>query len=182
MSTITPWQILDSRYLLEKRWLRVREDRVKTGSGVVIDQFHVLEAPSWACICCVSAERELILIRQYRHGASEITLELPAGVIESDETPEAGARRELVEETGYVSKHWVHLLTLNPEPSRHTHRAHCFVALEARPDRIQALDAAEQVEVVKVRVDDVLSLIESGQLDHAVHVAALLLARNMNLL
>jgi len=181
MSTITPWQVLDSRYLLRKRWLNVREDRVKTGGGAIIDEFHVLEAPSWACVLCVSVDRELVLIRQYRHGAKEVTLELPAGVIEDDEMPEVGARRELREETGYVADRWIDLATLNPEPSRHTHRAHCFVALDARPDHEQALDLAEQVEVVRFPAARALELVQSGQLDHAVHVAALLLARSMNL-
>jgi 8-oxo-dGTP pyrophosphatase MutT (NUDIX family) len=181
MSTITPWQVLASRYLLKKHWLNVREDRVRTGRGAIIDEFHVLEAPSWACVLCVSVDRELILIRQYRHGAREVTLELPAGVIEGDETPEAGARRELREETGYVAERWIELVNLNPEPSRHTHRAHCFVALEARPDHGQALDLVEQVEVVRVPVARTLDLVHSGQVDHAVHVAALLLARAMNL-
>jgi len=181
MSTITPWQVLESRYLVRKHWLNVREDRVKTGRGTIIDEFHVLEAPSWACVVCVSHEQELILIRQYRHGAREVTMELPAGVIESDETAEAGARRELREETGYVAERWIHLVTLNPEPSRHTHRAHCFVALDARPDHGQALDLAEQVEVVRVPVARTLQLVQSGQVDHAVHVAALLLARSTNL-
>ena len=142
----------------------------------------MLEAPSWACVCCISSERELVLIRQYRHGAGQITLELPAGVIESHETPEAGARRELCEETGYVAPRWVALPTLTPEPSRHTHQAHCFVAFDARPEHAQSLDFAEQVDVVKVPVDQILELVASGRLNHAVHVAALLLARSMNLL
>ena len=182
MSNVSPWRVLDSQYLLKKRWLNVRQDRVETGRGVVIDEFYVLESPSWACVCCVSNERELVLIRQYRHGVGRVTLELPAGVIENDETPELGARRELREETGYVAERWLQLPTLTPEPSRHTHRAHCFVALDARPAHSQTLDEAEHVEVVRIPLSRITELVTSGQLDHAVHVAAVLLARSMSLL
>ena len=150
MQRLRPWQVLDSKYLLNKRWLNVRQDRVVTGRGVTIEEFHVLEVPSWACICCVSERGELVLTRQYRHGAAGITLELPAGVIEDGETPLAGAQRELFEETGYTAPNWTLLATLTPEPARHTHLAHCFLATGAVLTHAQSLDDAEDLSVEAV--------------------------------
>lgn len=182
MTMIRAWRVLGSEYLLQKRWLSVRQDRVETGRGIVIDEFHVLEVPSWACICCISTQNELVLIRQYRHGVGRVTLELPAGVIEEDETPLAGAQRELFEETGYTSENWTALTKLAPDPARQTHVAHCFVAREARLTHPQRLDDAEDLAVERVPVAQVRSLIDDGTLDHAVHVAALLLASQRGLL
>lgn len=182
MSTPRPWKILQSEYLVQKSWLSVRQDRVRTGRGMIIEEYHVLEVPSWACVICLSGQGELVLIRQYRHGVSRLTLELPAGVIEPDETPLAAAQRELFEETGYTSDNWASLATLTPEPARHTHLAHCFVAHEAVPSHHQNLDDSEDVLVEAVPLDRVLSLIQEGKLTHAVHIAALLLARERGLL
>lgn len=181
MRDIRPWKVLHSEYLIQRRWLNVRQDRVQTGRGYTIDEFHVLEIPSWACICCFSKQGELILTRQYRHGVRRVTLELPAGVLEPNETPLEGAKRELFEETGYASEDWTLLTTLRPEPSRHTHLAYCFVARGAEYHRDQQLDDEEDLVVEPVPIARVMPLIETGQLDHAVHVAALLLAHQRGL-
>jgi 8-oxo-dGTP pyrophosphatase MutT (NUDIX family) len=182
MRQLQAWEVLHSEYLLKKRWLSVRQDRVRTGAGFTIEEFHVLEVPSWACICCFSQTGELVLTRQYRHGVSKVTLELPAGVIEADETPIQGAQRELFEETGYTSEDWAPLMILTPEPARHTHLAHCFIALNAVASHQQCLDEAEDLLVETVPASQALSLIEEGRLTHAVHVAALLLAQQRGLI
>lgn len=176
------WEVLASRTLIDKRWLRVREERVRTGSGHVIEEFHVLDAPSWACVCCVSVDRELVLIEQYRHGRGAITLELPAGVIEVGESPRAGAERELREETGYVAEQWRSLGCLTPEPARGTHRAHLFVATGAQRRGEPELDASEDVRVRRFPLEAVGALLDEGRVEHAVHVAALLLAQRHGLL
>ncbi len=177
-----PWEVLASRTLIERRWLTVREERVRTATGHVIEEFHVISSPSWACVCCVTAERELVLIEQYRHGRGAITLELPAGVIEREESPLAGAQRELREETGFEAAQWASLGELTPEPARGTHRAHLFVALGATLRHAQCLDASEDVRVRRFPLEAVGDLIDGGRIEHAVHVAALLLAARRGLL
>ena len=182
MREIRAWQVLESEYLVEKPWLRLRQDRVVTGHGALIDEFHVLEVPTWACVCCVDETGQLVLIRQYRHGISRVTLELPAGVLESSETPLEGARRELFEETGYTSDDWTALVTFAPEPARHNHQAHCFVARRARRTSPQSLDEAEDLVVETFPASELMRLIETGEITHAVHIAALLWAKQRGLL
>ena len=182
MREIRAWQVLESDYLVERPWLSLRRDRVVTGHGATIDEFHVLEVPTWACVCCIDEDGQLVLIRQYRHGIGRVTLELPAGVIESNETPLAGAQRELFEETGYTSDDWTALATFAPEPARHTHLAHCFVARRARLTSPQSLDEVEDLVVETFPASDLLHLIETSEITHAVHVAALLWAKQRGLL
>lgn len=176
-----PWQVLKSDYILERTWLKVREDKVQTASGNVIDEFHVLEVPSWSCVCCVDQQKRLVLVRQYRHGIGRTTLELPAGVIEPGEPPLTGAKRELLEETGHTAERWIALPSLTPEPARHTHLAHCFVALDATRVAPQKLDASEYMTVETPPIAALDALIDEGRLSHAVHVAVLLLARSKGL-
>src|SRR5262245_48087811 len=100
------WQVLSSEVVLSRRWIEIRQDRVKLASGHEIDEFHVVHGPSWAAVLCLTEAGEVVLVRQYRHGIGGESLELPAGVIDRDEAPLAAARRELREETGYVSDAW----------------------------------------------------------------------------
>ncbi len=171
-----PWQVLDSKLLIDERWLQLREDRVRLGNGHQIDRFHVIHGPDWASVLCVTEASEVVLVRQYRHGIGSTSLELPAGVIEPNETPEEAARRELVEETGYESDDWVSIQSVSTEPARHTTRAHFFIARGARPTKHPAPEETEILELVKVPVGDLARLATDGSVVHGVHVGAILVA------
>jgi len=69
--------------------------------GHEIEQFHLIKGPDWAAVLCLTPERQVVLVRQYRHGFGAASLELPAGVIEPSERPIDAARRELLEESGF---------------------------------------------------------------------------------
>jgi 8-oxo-dGTP pyrophosphatase MutT (NUDIX family) len=179
---LAPWQVLARKTLISKQWLAVHEDRVRLANGHEIDEFHVIEAPSWAGVLCVSEDDEVVLVRQYRHGIRQESLELPAGVIEFGESPLEAARRELREETGYATDAWQPIAAFATEPSRHTVRAHFFCALGARASELRRPDASEDLEVVGVPRADLIELVEKGQIAHAVHIAAILLAERRGLL
>lgn len=175
-----PWELLDSELVLDRRWLRIRRDRVRTGTGVVIDEFHVIESAPWAAVVCVTEARELVLVEQYRHGHGGPSLELPAGVIEPGEPALDAARRELREETGYEAAHFEEFWRIRPEPARHEQWAHFALATGARQAATQALDVTEEMTVVRrplSQLDEVL-----GEMVHGLHVAALLLAARRGLL
>ncbi len=159
----------------------LHEDHVKLGNGREIREFHVIEQPSWAGILCVTEDDEIVLARQYRHGIATNSLELPAGVVEGPELPLAGAQRELREETGYVAKRWEPIGTFACDPSRQTSHAHFFCALGATLGSTRDLDESEDIEVVRVPRTELCGLIESGQITHGLHVAAILLAARRGL-
>ena len=171
-----PWQVLDSKLLVSERWLQLREDRVRLGNGHEIDRFHVISAPDWASVLCVTNASEVILVRQYRHGIAKPSLELPAGVIEPHETPEEAARRELAEETGYQSQDWVSIQVVSTEPARHTTRAHFFCARGATPTLQPTPEETEVLELVKVPLGDLRRLATDGSIVHGVHIGAILAA------
>lgn len=176
------WETLSNRYLLRSPWLQVREDRVRMPGGHVIEAYHVIEAPDWVCVVCTDDAGDLIVVEQYRHGLGNPTFELPAGAIEVGEAPEDAARRELREETGYEAVAWSYIGSCSPDPSRHTNRAHFFVARGARQVKDQKLDPAEQIRVHQFVPAHVVAMIDRGAFPHGIHQTALLRARLRGLL
>lgn len=179
---IIPWQVLERKTLVAKRWLSVHEERVRLGNGNEIPDFHVVEGPNWAAVLCITTGDEVVLVRQYRRGIATESWELPAGVLDIGEIPLEAAQRELGEETGYSATSWHPIATFATEPSRSTVRAHFFCARGASPTLPRAPEASEDIEVLKVPRADLLGLVESGRIVHGVHVAAILLAERRGLL
>jgi len=171
-----PWVVKGSRIIIERRWLKLREDHVLLPAGGEIQEFHVIESPAWTSVVALTDEARLILVEQYRHGIARVTLELPAGVIDTDETPLEAARRELLEETGYAAKTWEPLIEVCPEPNRQNTRAHFFLARGARKVKEPAFDDCEQIEAVLLEPAELWDAIDRGDFCHGVQLGALLIA------
>jgi 8-oxo-dGTP pyrophosphatase MutT (NUDIX family) len=185
MGPVKPWQVLHKRTLIERRWLSISEERVQLPNGTIIDEFHVLHAPDWTGVLAVtgkgSADDDVILVEQYRHGLGRASLELPAGVIDAGERPLDAAKRELREETGYEAEAWHPISVIAPEPARSTHQAHFFFATGAKPAGPAQPEASEVIAVHRRPLRSLLSEIESGRMVHAAHIGAVLLAAKRGL-
>lgn len=177
-----PWVVLKSTALLTRHWMELREDLVSLADGSEQFEFHVVELPSWVAVVALTEDRKLVFVDQYRHASKLVSRELPAGVIEPEETPLAAAQRELLEETGYVAEDWSPLIELLPEPSKVKTRAHFFFARGARRVAEQRPDSTEQIHVVLVDAAAWMDEVASGRLQHGVHLAALLYAARRGLL
>ena len=96
------WTILSSKYLIKNKWLTVRQDHVRMPSGVEMDDYFVLDYPDWINVIAITKEGKFVIERQYRHGTQSIDYEICAGTLENGEDPLEAAKRELLEETGYI--------------------------------------------------------------------------------
>jgi len=171
------WRTTRSESVLKDRWINVRADHCVTPAGIEISPYYVLSYPEWVHVVAITDADDLVLVRQYRHAAGTLTLELPGGALDPSETdPEQTARRELQEETGFTAPHWERITSLHPNPATHTNRVHFYLALNAVRTGGQALDPGEDgltVELLPMQV--VLDGLFSGLLDHAAHASGLLL-------
>lgn len=171
---LTPWTVLSSRVTYADRWIRLRSDACRTAAGDRIDPYHVLEYPAWVNVVALTADGEVVLVRQYRHGARALMTELPSGSVEAGETPEAAARRELAEETGLSASSMVRVGSAYANPASHDNQVHSFLAVGLAEADGRLHDPGEEVEVVRrdfaAYLGDVLAGREPAQ---ALHLAAL---------
>ncbi|MGC4772399.1 NUDIX hydrolase [Micromonospora sp. DT44] len=139
-----------------------------------MDDYYVCVRPDIAVVIALQDGR-LPLVRQYKHGVREITLELPAGMIKNDETPEDAGRRELREETGWLAPTLTCIGSFHDDSTRNTNRVYCLLSPDAYPAGAQQLDAHEAaggLEVVEVALDDLVNLLASGTVRTQSSVAA----------
>ena len=135
--------------------------------------FYVLSTHDWVNIVAVTPEKKILLVSQYRHGSDQISLETPGGAVDAkDASPEAAARRELLEETGYTAEDWSLLGKVQPNPAILDNTCYFFLATGALPTSPMKLDEAEELELSLEDLEKVPHLVESGQIQHALVVAA----------
>lgn len=167
-----PWKILSSERRESLRIFGLRIDRAVSPRTAAAHDFYILESADWVNVIPLTPGREVVLIRQYRHGTREVTLEIPGGIVEAGDTPTAAARRELGEETGYAAAEMISLGCVHPNPAFLENRCHTFLARNARPAGPQAQDEKEDIEVLLKPLAAIPALIRSGQITHSLVVAA----------
>ena len=167
------WKTLKSVYLFRRPWLTARRDVVQLPNGQINDEFYVLEYPDWVNVIAITPEDQFIFVRQYRYALDIDSTELCAGVIEPGETPEQGARRELLEETGYGGGQWQEIMTIGQNPSTCNNLTHCFLATDVKKLQNQHLDRTEDIDVVLLSRHEVIDLLNSDKLKQALMLAPL---------
>ena len=154
------------------RIFSLRIDRAHSPRTRVAHDFYILESTDWVNVIPVTPQGEVVLIRQYRHGTREVTLEIPGGIVEPGDTPEAAARRELVEETGFKEREMILLGSVHPNPAFLTNRCFTFLAKDVVRTQAQEQDDKEDIEVEVRPLEEVPRLIRRGEITHALVLAA----------
>lgn len=174
------WRILDSWQLFRNRFISMRVDRCELPDGRVMPDYYVLEFSDWVQVIPLTADNQVVMVKQYRHGIQEVLWEIPGGSThpgQVEDTPLIAAQRELREETGYSAKKWTHLGTHAPNPALQSNRMHIFLAEDCVKVGEPQLDPFEDLEVVLIPLKQLYDMAERGQMSHALVLAGLLMAR-----
>lgn len=174
---LKPWQIVDSRYLVQDQWMRLRADTCELPVGKTIGPYYVMEERDWVHVVAVGETGDVLTVRQYRHAAGVFCTELPGGVVDEGEAPMAAAMRELKEETGYVAGSWEPLGSLFANPARQTNRVHLFLARDLSLAGTQSLDESEEIAFGFVSPSEIFRQIREGSFGQSLHVASFFIAR-----
>lgn len=167
------WQVTASSYVLDSPYLRIRSDRIVLPDGTVIEDYYVRESRGYVIVFALTAAREVVLVRQYKHGAGKRLVELVAGAIDEGEEPHETAVRELAEETGYSAPTVEHVRSFITDPTNADTVAHLFYARDAYRSGEQRLDVTENISVELVGLEELRKMLRSGEIDSMPHVGAI---------
>lgn len=171
------WKLVDSKYIVCDRWLKLRADRCKLPNANIIEPYYVLEYPTWVNVVAITPQNQVVFVKLYRHGIQQTVLELPSGSVEtSDKSILDAAKRELLEETGYGEGEFVETGRLSPNSANHANTVHCFLATGVQQISKPAEDETERLEIVTMPLQEVIKLTRRNGLFQALHVASLFFA------
>jgi len=155
------------------------EVTLPNGHGASLD---VVRHPGASAVVAFESERDVLLIRQFRHAAGGTIWEVPAGKLDAGEPPEQCAARELEEEAGRRAGRLEHLATIWTTPGFTDERIHLFAAFDLATVE-QRHEHDEVIELVRMPLADALALVWSGELADAKSALALVhAARRMGAL
>ena len=186
------WQEIETEHLIQNEWIDLRRSKYRFPDGSEFEPYYSYSRRDYVVIVASDEDGNYLCVRQFRQGIKEVTTEFPAGGIErrdgreyrtgehgrdiSSEDALEAAKRELLEETGYESDEWRHLLTVPSNATIADNYAHLFVARNCRKVAELSLDNTEFLRVIKLSASEIEELIAGGGFQQAMHVAAWLLS------
>lgn len=144
------------------------------GNGKIAHEFFTIERTNFGVIAAFDNKNRVVMIRQYRQSIGKISIELPAGHFEKNESPVKGIRRELLEETGYTVGKIYPLGIFYSSPGIMEEKACLYTAEGAKKAATQNFDEHEEIEVLLVPFKKALSLVYKGIINDMGSVIALL--------
>lgn len=183
------WEEIRTEHIVQDEWIDIRRSAYRFPDGSVFEPFYSYSRRNYVVVVASDTEGNYLCVRQYRQGIHEVTTEFPAGGIErkdgrqygsddmSAEDALAAAKRELLEETGYESDEWKHLLTVPSNATIADNYAYLFAAENCRKVAGQDLDETEFLNVTSHTGQEIENMIRAHKFQQAVHILAWLLSQ-----
>ena len=177
------WEEVSTEHIVQDEWIDFRRSAYRFPDGKIWEPYYSFSRRNYVVIVASDEDGRFVCVRQFRQGIRQVTTEFPAGAIEKKdgENPEEAAlhaaQRELREETGYVSDHWRHLLTIPSSATISDNYAWLFAARNCRKVTGQDLDEMELLRIQTHTGEEIDSMIRGGWFQQSVHALAWLLAK-----
>lgn len=141
----------------------------------IFSEFYVLETNDWVNVIPITKEKNVVLVKQHRHGINQESLELPGGVVkfEGDNRFLETAIAELREETGYTTDKWKYLCKVSANPAILNNWSYAYVAYDVKKTHSIELDPEEDIETIEVPLDELPKLVQAGIIHHSIMVASI---------
>ena len=174
--SVQKWKTVSSEYLVKKPWATLRVDECELPDGRIAKEYYVLEYPNWVNVVAITADKKVIMVKQYRHSGGLISIEIPGGVIDGDENPVDAAKRELLEETGYLFEDFELVSTNYPNPATSNNVTYCYLAQGGIKVQEQDLDEHEDIDIEFYTIEEIKQMLLKNEIPQALHVTGLFYA------
>lgn len=173
MTQTDQWLRLRSEEGPNLKLFRARFDYMRNPRNGETERMIVLESADSVNVVALTAEQEMLFVRQYRFGIGQETLELPGGIVDPGEDHLLGAVRELREETGFTGSNWTYLGKVASNPVFMDSYIHHWLLEDAQQTHELHLDAGEAVALERIPVARVRDMLWEGAFLHPHTVSAL---------
>ena len=167
-----PWTTIERERIQSCRIFEVERIRARSPRTGRSHDFYGIEASDWVNVIPLTPEGQVVMVRQFRHGAGVVTLETPGGMVDPGESPAQAAARELIEETGYRADSLEPLGSVNPNPAIFANRLHAYLARDVRCVAEIVEGETEETVVELVGLQALRDMVLRGVVDHALVIAA----------
>lgn len=169
------WTVLETEFLQDCAVFSVSRILARSPRTGNDHRFYRIDSPDWVNIVPITPDGDIVVVKQFRHGLDDFTVEVPGGMVDPGETPAAAAGRELLEETGYRAAEVVPLGGANPNPALFGNTLHVFLGRDVEWVSEVRPDSTEETHVMVVSPAELTDLIRGGSVNHALVIAALYL-------
>lgn len=169
-----PWRVVERREVFSVPGkISLSIECIELPDGRRVDDYWQIKLADFVVVFAETQAGEIVCLRQYRHGPRRESLELVAGRIDSDEAPLATARRELLEESGYVSEHWEALGAFKVSATQGIATAHLFRGRQVVKRQEPCSGDLEDAIVELLTRDQLVAAVRNGEVITGSHLAAL---------
>ena len=171
---LKPWEKIDSQPRGDFRIFTIRSDRKISPRTSEEHEFYVIESVNWVNVIALTAEQQLVMVEQYRHGSDTVELEIPGGMMDApDVSPETTGQRELREETGYEGTNPKIIGQIFPNPAIMSNTCFTVMLENCRCVHPVEFDHSEDLVTRLIPANDIPRLVATGKIRHSLVVVAL---------
>ena len=171
----SPWDMQENNLHADCRIFEVRKQRLKRRSDGLEGEFFVLDTNDWVNVLALTPDDKIILVRQFRYGSKEQSLEPPGGVVERGEDPVVAGLRELQEETGYVGEEPKLLGVVRPNAAILSNRCHVILVRNAQKTAELNFDQHEELVTELYPVRELKEMVRRGEITHSIGLNSIMM-------
>ena len=165
---------IESELIFNGRVVKLYKDKIELSTGQ--ESFREVVKHSGGVVILAKKEDKILLVKQFRYPMKEVLYELPAGKLEIGEDPFEAAKRELEEETGYCANKWTDLGYVYTSPGYSDEKLYLYEAEDLEFTHCHP-DEGEIIQAFEYKYDDVLKMIDNGEINDAKTLCALMRAQ-----
>jgi ADP-ribose pyrophosphatase len=160
------WKTIQSNLIFENPWIELYQDKVEIRTGKIM-HYTWYKSSDVVVIVPFLNEDNIVMIRQYRYPLRKVLLEFPAGHIENGEEAKKTAKRELLEETGYLANEIQYVYTYHPSVSKSRQLVHIFRAKDLIEDKSNHDGTEDIIRLEVVSIEELKNMIKERRIQNA---------------